>query len=894
MRWFVARIRGLFADARGDRELAEELEAHVTFATDDLIRKGMTPNDARRAALIASGGLETAKEAYRDRRGFPVIEVLKQDFRTVSRRMLRTPAFTTSVALISALGIGLGSATGAVARAVAFAGLPVRDADRVVVLWGVDRAGSFRHMPLAPVNLRGLAEAMRGVATIAAGDYNGAYPWPFQPTDGSGAPLRLRGTLAGGNYFDVLGAHALLGRTLRPEDDVIVAPRVMVLSHAAWRKYFNADPHVIGKSLHAVIWGAPYTIIGVMPTGLDVPRQVDFWTAFAPTAAINGSLKNSFFNVDVFARLAPGRTAEQARQTLTTCYATLARSGQVEWKGAQATVRSLPELVTGDVRPAFTALSAAAALVLLVTCGNVAGLLLVRASARRRELAVRAALGGGRGRLITELIAEHALLGTLGAVGGIAIGSALVRAFAAFAPPELPRIADLGIDWTMLAMVFLITAAVILVVGIAPAIVASRVSPAEALGGGRAGAGGGVRDVRARRLIVGAQVALAVVILSTASLVGRSLLKLGRLDLGVGEPEQLEFVEFVPSSESHASTRPAETEKARLTRWWAQQDEIMQRVRSVPGVIGVTPVVHEPFAGAAGWDFRVEAEGAAPQDSARRPYVNMEVTNADYLRVMRVPLLRGRWIAESDRENAAGVIALSERAAQTLFPDQDAVGRRVRLWGENFRTVVGVVGDTRFREFLEPRPTVFVPYRQFDGGALFLAVRTQTATGSVVGIVRRAAAEVAPTMLVQNHGTMADRVAEPLSRPRLISAILGAYAIVVVTLAVAGLYAVIAGSVASRRREFGVRIAVGATSRALMSLVMAEGMRVAVVGLFVGVLASVACSRLVAALLYDVAPTDPEAIAPAVLTLLLVCALAVLLPAWRAARTDPARELRAE
>jgi predicted lysophospholipase L1 biosynthesis ABC-type transport system permease subunit len=261
---------------------------------------------------------------------------------------------------------------------------------------------------------------------------------------------------------------------------------------------------------------------------------------------------------------------------------------------------------------------------------------------------------------------------------------------------------------------------------------------------------------------------------------------------------------------------------------------------------------------------------------------------------MRVPLLRGRWIAESDRENAPGVIALSERAAQVLFPNQDAVGRRVRLWGENFRTVVGVVGDTRFREFLEPRPTVFVPYRQFDGGALFLAVRTQTGTGRVVGMVRRAAAEVAPTMLVQNHGTMADRLAEPLSRPRLISAILDAYAIVVVALAIAGLYAVIAGSVASRRREFGVRIAVGATSRALMSLVMAEGMRVAVVGLFVGVLASIAGSRLVAALLYDVAPTDPETIALAVFTLLTVCALAVLLPARRAARTDAARELRAE
>ena len=245
-------------------------------------------------------------EAYRNR----VVEWMDGFIQamnsTILRRLLRTPSFTLSVTLTSALGIGLASATGVVAHAVAFAGLPVRDADRVVVLWGVDRAGSFQHMPLAPMELPALAAAMRGVATVGAGDYNGAYPWPFHPTDGSGTPLRLRGTLAGGNYFDVLGARPLLGRALRTDDDVIGAPRVMVLSHAAWRRHFGADPRVIGRSLRSVIWGASYTIVGVMPPGLDVPREVEFWTAFKPTAARNGSLKDSWFNIDVVARLAPG------------------------------------------------------------------------------------------------------------------------------------------------------------------------------------------------------------------------------------------------------------------------------------------------------------------------------------------------------------------------------------------------------------------------------------------------------------------------------------------------------------------------------------------------------------------------------------------------------------
>ena len=308
--------------------------------------------------------------------------------RQAARRQLRVPGFAVTVTLTVALGIGLASATGVVARAVAFAGLPMRDADRVVVLWGVDRAGSFTRMPLAPTSFAGLSTAMRGVATVAAGDYNGAYPWPFHPADAGDAPLRLRGTLAGGNYFDVLGARPILGRTLRREDDVIGAPRVMVLSHAAWRRHFGGDPDVIGRSLRSVIWGAGYTIVGVMPPGLDMPRGVEFWTAFAPTAARNGSLNDSWFGVHVVARLAPGATPEQVRQVLTAYYATLARSGQTEWTGARASVRTVAQLVTGDVRSAFTALGAAAVVVLLVTCGNVAGLLLVRAGKRRREFAV--------------------------------------------------------------------------------------------------------------------------------------------------------------------------------------------------------------------------------------------------------------------------------------------------------------------------------------------------------------------------------------------------------------------------------------------------------------------------------------------------------------------------
>ena len=371
------------------------------------------------------------------------------------------------------------------------------------------------------------------------------------------------------------------------------------------------------------------------------------------------------------------------------------------------------------------------------------------------------------------MLGEHALLALGGGTLGAVLAAGTIRAFAAFAPAELPRIADLGVDWTLFAAVAGVTALVVLVVGTVPAIAATRVAPAAALGSGREGIGGRSIDVRARRFLVGAQVALALVILSGASLVARSLAHLTALDLGVVAPEQLAFVEIVPSAGRGASTDEPGDKRTPLVRWFDRQDAIMDRVRAAPGVIAVAPVVHEAYAGSAGWDARIEAEGAAAADSPRRPYLNMEITNADYLRVMGVPLVRGRWLAASDGKDAPLVVALSERAARMLFPNEQAVGRRVKLPPDRFATVIGVVGDTRFREFMEPRPSIFFPYRQVSGGALFLAVRTQGSSANVAGVVRRAVSEVAPEMLVQDHGTLRSRLAEQLARPRLIAGVLG-------------------------------------------------------------------------------------------------------------------------
>ena len=803
----------------------------------------------------------------------------------------RSWVFTGTVAVTLGVGIALASATGVIARAIAFAGLPVTDAERVVVLWGSDRAGSFTHLPLSPLDIAPLATAMQGVATVAASDYNGAYDWTFTPPAGGSDPIRLRGTLAGGNFFELLGVRATLGRTLRAEDDVIGGARVMVISERAWQTKFGGDSGVIGTVLKAPRYTETYTVVGVVPAGLDYPRGVDFWTAFAPTAAVNGSLAESPWGVDVVARLDPGATAEQARQVVDAYYATLSREGKEQYAGARASVRSLPELVNGDVRPVFGAFAVAAFLVLLVTCGNVVSLFLVRASQRQRELAVRTALGAGRTRLARDLLGEVASLAVAGGALGVVGASAVLRLFVSLAPASIPRLDQVTLDGFLLGVVLAASVLVLVIVGVAPALVVGGIQPARALGNARAGVGPHGAHARVRRVVVASQVAMAFVVLLGAIQGVRSLTRQRQLDLGLPSAGALTFVELTFPNPGPV---PRNREAAALEQWRSTMEAITERVRETPGIVGVAPVTATPFAGPGGWDGRLGPADASPADSARRPYLNLEITNADFMAVTGLPLRQGRWLQVSDRESAPRVVVLSEGAARLLFPGREAVGQRVALWAGLTATVVGVVGDTRFREFLTPRPTVYFPFRQFDNATLYIAVRAAIEPGQVAGIVRRAVAAVDPGILVHDAGTMGRFLDATLARPRLLAAVLTSYGAVIILLAITGLYAVMAGGVTARRREFGVRAALGATPRRLRAMVLREGLTVALPGALAGLALAAFLSRWSRSLFYGIAALDLVTPTLTALVLLGVCACAVGVPAWRASRADPARELRAE
>ncbi|MBK8247755.1 MAG: ABC transporter permease [Gemmatimonadetes bacterium] len=803
----------------------------------------------------------------------------------------RSRLFTVSVVATLGVGIALTSATGVIARAIAFGGLPVPGASEVVVLWGSDRAKSFTHLPLRPVDIGPLATAMKGVATVVAGDYNGAYDWTFTPPSGSATPIRMRGTLTGGTFFQVLGVRALLGRTLRADDDVVGASRVIVLSERAWRTSFGGDSGVIGRALYEPRFGASYTVVGVVPTGLDYPRGVDFWSAFAPTAAVNGSLAQSPWSIDVVARLATGATPEQARQVVEAYYSALARQGQEVYDGAHATVRTLPDLVSGDVQPIFGAFAGAALLVLLVTCGNVISLFLVRASLQQRELAVRTALGAGRRRLARHLLGEVGVLAALGGLLGVVGSVAVLRLFVALAPTTIPRLDQVTPDVTLLAAVLVTCGVVVALVGLAPVLVVARTDPSTVLGNAREGVGTHAAHVRVRRLVVSAQVAMALVVLLGAMHGVGSLSRQRALDLGLSQPDALAFAEL---TFPHAGEVPRNQEGAALEKYRSTMESILERVKAAPGVTGVAPITATPFAGPAGWDGRLTPVDAAPEDTTRRAYLNMEVTNADYLAVAGLPLRGGRWIEAGDRESVPRVVVLSEGGARLLFPGRDAVGQRVALWAGLTATVVGVVGDTRFREFLVPRPTVYFPFRQFDNATLFLAVRTAMEPALAAGVVRQAVAEVNPGILVHDAGTMTRFMDRALARPRLLAAVLSAYGVVIILLAITGLYAVMAGGVVARRREFGVRAALGATPRRLHAMVLKEGLGVVLPGVVAGLFISTSLARWAASLFHGVDVTGMVTPVAAAGCLLGVCVLATSIPAWRAARADPARELRAD
>ena len=798
-----------------------------------------------------------------------MMDTLLQDLRHALRSLRRTPAFTAPAVLVLALGIGMATAMFTVFRAVVLRDLPVRDPDRIVALW------TFRDptvkLALIQPQLEGLRRESRTLQDAAGVVHWGAQAIPV--TDGD-RPLLLKQAMVTANFFDVLGARPALGRLLRREDGFEGAAPVAVISYKAWHQEFRGDPRVLGRRLTTTQDLESYEIVGVGPPGLDYPIGTDYWTRPRP-----------FDFVNVVARLLPSATPAAARSEFLSIAQVLDRERPVPVHPTGAAVETLTQAVLGDTRAVLVALTAAVALLLLIACVNVGNLLLLRSTLRVREIVIRRALGASSGQVARLLLVESALLGVAGGALGLACAEGLLRVLLAFAPGHLPRMDMIRLAGAPLGVATGVTLLAVLLFGILPVLAAARGNNlASALRlDSRSGTGTRQRH-RVRQSLVASQVALAVVLLAGAGLLVRSLQHLERLDLGY-DTDRLSIAELAIPFVNYDS-------KSKL---YAMFDELYQRLRAVPGVTALTPVLYRPFVGANVMQVAPVLEGQSAAEVDANPPVPLEVGGPEYFRTFQIRILRGRGFLDTDRENAPKIVVVSEAVARRLWPGQDAIGKRLRLPGDvaEWRTVVGIAGDIRFRRLREPTPTMYLPWRQLITFGTF-AVRTRGDLGSVLPAMRRTVRDFDSQINVWAAGTMDDYLAEPLAQPRLSAFLLSGFGLVALLLSAIGLYGLMASAVRERTRDIGVRLALGATPARLRRDVLRNALVVAAVGAAVGLGGALVCSRLLAALLFEVSPTDPATLAGVCILLLGVALMAAYLPARRATRVDPMEALRNE
>lgn len=794
------------------------------------------------------------------------------------RNLRRTPGFTAMAVLTLALGIGLSTAVFTVANAFLLRPLPIRDQNRVVVMWGATRDGKWDNFPLLLSGARTFSAQTRALERVEYYNYGGARRLLVR--DGSSV-FRMSYALVTGGYFDLLGVRPALGRALQPSDDVVGAAKVVVLSYGAWQRYYGGNPNVIGQRIVAHQDGTVHTIVGVMPRGLDYPAGSDFWGAVTPSS---GPLlgENAYAELNIIGRLRPGASPEDARAELSAFFM---RPGASQWeREVRGVVHPITNAILGDVRPAVVVFAAATALLLLITCINVANLLLVRGLGRVREIAVRSALGAGRARLVGQLLTESALLALGGAVVGLALAAAAVRLFIAFAPAGTPRLGEVALDSGAIVAALGITAVVSLVFALVPALVTSRVDLQTVLRSGTRQSGASRSFRLGTEALVAGQVALAVLVLSAAGLLARTFTKLERVDLAF-DPSRLAIVELALSSKRYDDVK----------QQVALLDRLTPRLEAIPGVKSVSPVLTTPFAPAGGIFGQIAAVGQPKEERAKNPTLIFEVVTPNYFSTFGVRILRGRGFTDADREGAPSVALLAESAAKHYWPGQNPIGKRLESSDGGF-TIVGIVPDTRYRNLRDAKPSVYFPLHQtnFPFAPMTLGIRADGRAADVIPAVRRAIAESEADVSIASASPFETYLVGPLAQPRLNALLLALFAAAAVALAAVGLFSVMATMVRQRTRELGIRMALGATAANVRGLVMGRGLAVAGLGAAFGLAATFVTNRLLAAMLFGVSATDAVTLGAMALVLFGVATVATLLPARSSARIDPVVSLRAD
>jgi putative ABC transport system permease protein len=883
IRTFISRCAALFGKGKLDADLDEELHAHIDFAVEENLKRGMSAEVARITALKEFGGMTQTKETYRVQRGLPILETLANDLRFGSRQLVKSPAFALTAILTLALGIGATTAIFSVVKAVLLAPLPYKDPGRIVAVWTANPVRGDQPLSSSPGDFA-IWKQRSGVFEDLAPSYDDE-----KTLTGRGSPQFLIGYAVSANYLRILGVQPALGRLYTDQEDVPNGPKLALLSEHLWRTTFHSDPAIVNKSI--TLDGNAYTVLGVMPRGFDYPTNVEIWTPSGIVASAYGDYNNTY--VRILGRLRPGITLAQAQKTLNNVEAQVAAAHPQTDSGNRVVVVPLREQLDGDIRKPLLILMGAVGLVLLIACANTAGLALARNAERQKEIAVRLALGATRRRLLRQFVTESLLLAGIGGAGGVLLALLgthfLLRLFPTdVANLNIPKLTQIPMDRGVFLFAFAVTVFTAFLFGIVPVLKGVRTEASAAMKDSARGSTTTRRSNRSRSAVVVTEIALSLMLMTGAGLVVASFQRVIDADLGIQPDHVLSLQLFLPP-DRYPSTDPAKRRQF--------VDEVEKRLGALPGVKSAGTINFLPLSGFWGTTSFL-LRGQAPLKEGQAPEADNRIVTPGYLQTMGLPLVRGRNFTDADRAGGLQVAMINQTLAKQFFNGKDAVGEELNLGTADkpdWWQIVGVTGDVK--AFGQDQPThadIYRPFEQVPFPLIAFTLRTETDPASMVKSAEQAMWRVDPNLPVLKAIPMDLLASQTLAVRRASSALISAFAVLALVLACIGIYGVMAYAVTQRQQEIGIRMALGAQRGNVLRMMMGLGIRLTALGVFIGLIGALALTRLMTSLLFEVNAVNPLIFSIAAMVLVAVAMSASYLPARRAASTDPMRALRTE
>ena len=884
MRTLGRRFRAWRSADAGDREFEQEMESHLELLTEENVRRGMTPEEARRAAHVRLGGVAQLKETNRELRGLPFLESLAQDARYAARTLRKNPGFTAAAVATLALGIGANTAIFSVVYAVLLKPLPYPEADRLVTVFQVKpqesaqgTAWSWPHLE----ELRGQNSVFRELA--------GCQHHRLTLT-GQGEPTVVNTSVVTGEFFSMFGEAPIAGRIFTSADGKPGAPAVVMLSEGLWRGRFRADSGVIGSTID--LDKKPFTVVGVMPATFRFPQvreREQVWIPLPQDPLYSGFMPSRDSHwLEVEGRLKPGVSMQRAQAELEGLAARSAKAIPAEFSGWTIRILPLQQVITWDVKSALLILLGAVGLVLLIACANIVNLLLARATSRAKEMALRSTLGAGRGRIVRQLLTESAVLCLSGGAAGVALAFWGVRGLTTLLPWDIPQVNEIRIDYGVLGFALGLCVAANFAVGLVPAFLATNANRSASLREGSGRVSESLAGRRARGFFAASEIALAVVLLMAAGLLLRSFSKLTAVNPGFEVPQLVKATYSLPREQY-----PTPNEWGKFAR------NVLPRIQEEPGMQNAAAAVPLPITDRqVTIPFEIVGRPAASSSATRM--ADFVSVSPEYFRVMGIQLVSGRLFDQHDAMDAPRVTLISTTMARTYFPSENPLGKQLKFGLPTIteitaREIVGIVGDVRnIAPGSDPGPMMYVPYEQAPFWGSELVVRSTLGPASVSAALRREVGAVDKDVPVTDVETMAEVIDDSVAEPRVRTSLIALFAAMALLLAASGIFGVVSYSVACRTNEIGIRMALGASRGGILRMVSRETAVLALAGLALGIPAALGASRLLSHMLFGVTASDPATIASVSLGLAVVVALAAYAPARRAMRVDPIVALRHE